>query len=375
MIAGAHWNDAGGTDAGRAYIYFGGISMDNLADVILTGAAVGDEFGWSVSSAGDVNSDGYSDVIIGAYANDAGGINAGRAYIYFGGASMDNLADVIMTGATVGDYFGSSVSTAGDVNADGYADVIVGAYVNDAGGANAGRAYIYFGDASMDNTADVVVTGAATSDYFGYSVSTAGDVNGDGYADVIVGAYGNDDGGADAGRAYIYFGGGSMDNTADMILTGEAPGNEFGNSVSTAGDVNGDAYSDVIVGAYSNSAGGADAGRAYIYYGGASMDNFADVILTGAASFDYFGRSVSITGDVNGDGYSDVIVGADGNDAGASGAGRAYIYFGGASMDNIADIIMTGAATDFFGSLVSTAGDVNGDGLSDVIVGAQVMMR
>ena len=137
---------------------------------------------------------------------------------------MDNIADVIMTGEAAGDNFGFSVSTAGDVNGDGYSDVIVGAYYNDAGGSNAGRSYIYFGGTLMDNTADVIMTGEAAGDYFGYSVSTAGDVNGDGYSDVIVGAYSNDAGGSDAGRAYIYFGGASMDNIADVIMTGEAAG-------------------------------------------------------------------------------------------------------------------------------------------------------
>ena len=116
-----------------------------ITERFFTGQAAGDLFGYSVSRAGDVNGDGYSDIIVGANGNDAGGNNAGRAYIYFGGASMDNTADVILTGEAAGDYFGYSVSTAGDVNGDGYSDVIVGAYLNDAGGSDAGRAYIYFG--------------------------------------------------------------------------------------------------------------------------------------------------------------------------------------------------------------------------------------
>ena len=371
IIVGAYGNDAGGNDAGRAYIYFGGTSIDNIADVIMTGEAATDNFGRPVSTAGDVNGDGYSDIIVGAYYNDAGGSNAGRAYIYFGGTTMDNTADVIMTGEAVSDYFGVSVSDAGDVNGDGYSDVIVGAYQNSAGGVNAGRSYIYFGGSSMNNTADVIMTGAAASDNFGYSVSTAGDVNGDGYSDVIVGAGNNDAGGMNAGRSYIYFGGSSMNNTADVIMTGEAVSDYFGNSVATAGDVNGDGYSDIIVGVNANDAGGVNAGRAYIYFGGASMDNTADVIMTGAAAGDMFGGSASEAGDVNGDGYSDVIVGAQFNDAVGSNVGRAYIYFGGTSMDNTADVIMTGeAADDMFGRPVSTAGDVNGDGYSDIIVGA-----
>jgi hypothetical protein len=373
VIVGAYLNDAGGSSAGRAYIYFGGPSMDNIADVTFTGVAVGDNFGLSVASAGDVNGDGYADVIVGAPGNDAGGVDAGRAYIYFGGVHMDNIADVTLTGEAAGDYFGYSVSSAGDVNGDGYSDVIVGAYQNDAAGTDAGRAYIYFGGPGMDNITDVTLTGAVAGDHFGSSVASAGDVNGDGYGDVIVGANLNDGGETDAGRAYIYFGGVPMDNVADVTLTGQGAGDFFGSSVASAGDVNGDGYSDVIVGALGNDAGGTDAGRAYIYFGGANMDNMADVILTGRAPGDYFGYSVASAGDVNGDGYSDVIVGANGNDAGGPDAGRAYIYFGGANMDNIADVTFTGAgAGDHFGSSVASAGDVNGDGYSDVIVGAPV---
>ena len=371
IVVGAYDNDIGGNDPGRAYIYYGGNTFNNTADVILTGFAANDNFGWSVSTAGDVNGDGYSDVIVGAYGNDAGGSNAGRAYIYFGGAIMNNVADVTLTGAAANDNFGISVSTAGDVNGDGYADVIVGAYLNDAGGTEAGRAYIYFGGSIMNNVADVTLTGAAAGDLFGYSVCTAEDVNGDGYSDVIVGSDYNDAGGSNAGRAYIYFGGAIMNNIADVTLTGAAAFDSFGVSVSTAGDVNGDGYSDVIVGAAYNDAGGNAAGRVYIYFGGSGMDNIADLTLTGFAADDIFGISVSTAGDVNGDGYADIIVGAYGNDAGGVFAGRAYIYFGGASMDNTADVILTGdVAFDYFGYSVSTAGDINGDGYSDVIVGA-----
>src|SRR6185503_15215080 len=200
-------------------------------------------------TAGDVNGDGYADVIGGADGNDAGGGNAGRAYVYYGGPGADAVADLTLTGAAAGDQYGFSVSTAGDVNGDGYADVIVGAYRNGAGGVDAGRAYVYYGGPVADATADLTLTGAASDDQFGYSVSTAGEVNGDGYADVIVGAVRNDAGGVDAGRAYVYHGGPAADAIADLTLTGAAAGDFFGVSVTTAGDMNGDRYADVIVGA------------------------------------------------------------------------------------------------------------------------------
>ena len=144
-------------------------------------------------------------MIVGAYGNNAGELDAGRAYIYFGGASMDNTADVILTGAAAGDQFGISVSTAGDVNGDGYSDVIVGAYDNDAGGNNAGRAYLYTNSLTGTDIPDEFFTGAAAGDEFGYSVSIAGDVNGDGYSDVIVGANGNNAGGTSRQSIHIFW--------------------------------------------------------------------------------------------------------------------------------------------------------------------------
>jgi len=346
---------------GRAYIYFGGSIMDNVADVTLTGVSAGSLFGHSVSAAGDVNGDGFSDVIIGA---DRYNSNQGRAYIYYGGSSMNNVADVIFTGAASSEFFGASVSSAGDVNSDGFSDVIIGAYGYNAG-TNSGRAYIYFGGSVMNNVADVTLTGVTNEDFFGYAVSGAEDVNGDGYSDVIVGAFGYN-AGTDQGRAYIYFGGGSMDNNKDITMTGVSASDYFGISVSKAGDVNGDGYSDVIVGA---SGYNSNQGRSYIYFGGNSMNSTADVIFTGLEQGDEFGCSVSEAGDVNGDGYHDVIIGASAING--SGEGNTYIFWGGSNMNNVADITMAGENNgDQFGKVVSSAGDVNNDGLSDVITNA-----
>jgi hypothetical protein len=356
VIIGAPKNNAGGISSGRAYIFFGGTVINNSVDVILTGGAVNNYFGRSVSSAGDVNSDGYDDVIVGA---DGYSSFTGRAYIYYGGVSMNSVADVTMTGEFTGHNFGSSVSVAGDVNNDGFSDVIIGAYGSNT---NTGKAYVYFGGVSMNNIADVTFTGETPQSNFGSSVSGAGDVNGDGYHDVIIGAYGFNSG---FGRAYIYFGGVTMDNTADVIMIGGAIIDYFGASVSNAGDVNDDGYSDVIIGAYGYSS---TTGRAYIYYGGISMDAFADVTMTGETTNNSFGYSVSEAGDVNGDGFADVYVGAWGF---STSKGRAYLYYGGANMNNAVDIFMTGEESlNYFGYSVSGGGDVNGDGFADMISGA-----
>ena len=371
LIVGAYQSDAGGLDAGRAFIYFGGRRVDAKADLVLTGETAGDLFGVAVACAGDVNKDGYSDVLVGAHENDARGANAGRAYIYFGGPGADAKPDVILNGESAGDAFGYSVSGAGDMNKDGYADVIVGAYENSAGAAAQGRAYIFLGGPRMDAVPDAILTGEAGGDYFGISVAAAGDVNRDGFADVIVGAYQNDAGGLDAGRAYVYLGGKVLQDKTDLVLTGAGAGDSFGFSVAGAGDMNEDGFGDLIVGAYHNDAVGSNAGRAYIYYGRKAMQREPDLVLNGEAAGDAFGYSVAGAGDVNGDGFFDVIVGAYGNDAGGSAAGRAYLYLGSSAPDAGADFAVTGEQTlDNLGYAVSGGGDWDGDGYGEIVSAA-----
>ena len=350
VIIGAYGNSS---FAGRAYIFFGGMVMNDTADVTISGEASGNFFGYSVSNAGDVNGNGFPDLLAGAYTYSS---STGRVYFYDYFMKNEIVSDLTLSSGESGDFFGYSVLSAGDVNGDGFSDVIVGAF---ADSALTGKSYIYFGGIIPDNIADVTLTGETDSCAFGRSVACAGDVNDDGYDDVIISAFLYS---SETGRAYIYFGGSPMNNTADVIMTGMASDRWFGNTVSSAGDVNKDGYSDVIVGTNIITNSG---GKAYIFLGGASMDNTPDVILTNSYSF---GRAVSSAGDVNDDGYSDVIVGETGF---ANTAGKAYIYFGGAIMNNIADVILNGETADsYFGYSVSTAGDVNGDGYSDVIVGA-----
>ncbi len=365
ILISADQNDAAGMDAGKVYIYFGGSEMDSIADVILTGEAADDVFGISASSAGDVNADGFGDIVIGASQNDAGGTNAGRVYIFLGGTSMDDIADVIITGTVPNNLFGNAVANAGDVNGDGFDDVLASAPFNNI---STGIAYVYFGGSAMDTIPDVTMTGVNPGDSFGSSISSAGDVNGDNFADILVGAY--DAFGNTSGKAYLYLGGTSIDSVADVVMNGEEVPDYFGISVSSAGDINDDGYDDVIIGSIGNDAGGVDAGRAYVFLGGPSMDDIPDLVMTGSAPGDNFGI-VSHAGDINNDGYDDVIVGAIRSDTGGTNAGRAYIYLGGANPDSTADLVLTGESEeDLFGLSVSAAGDVNDDGISDFIIGA-----
>jgi hypothetical protein len=348
FIVGAYGNDSAGDNAGRAYVYSG---LTGYLLYIFDGEAAYDYFGYSVSGAGDVNGDGFDDLIVGAYDNSAGGILAGRAYVYSGqsGALLWTF-----TGKAAGEYFGYSVSGAGDVNNDGYADLIVGAYENDAGGHNAGRAYVYSG-----KTGDTLftITGESANDQLGYSVSGSGDVNGDGYADLIVGAPGYFTGGVNTGRAYIYSG--LTEDTLFTIIG--SMGSQFGYSVSGAGDVNGDGYPDLIVG----EPYGYSVGRASVYSGptGDLLNTF-----TGEAADDRFGLSVSGAGDVNNDGYADLIVGAPFNDERGSRAGKAYIYSG--ESGDILFTLLGESADNLYGISVSGVGDLDGNGFDEVIVGA-----
>lgn len=368
VIIGA--TSAGVDVAGRTYLYLGSAGMDNIPDIVFEGEANQDFFGNSVSFSGDLNNDGYDDIITGAYMNDGGGTDAGRVYIYKGGSEGDNTADFILTGEKNYDHFGNSVSSAGDVNNDGFPDLIAGAYANDQAAIDAGSAYLYFGGNEISGLPDISFTGKEISDGFGISVSSAGDLNNDGYSDIVIGSYFSGSGGIAAGSAYIYFGGINMDNSEDMVLNGVSFEN-FGNAVAGAGDVNNDGFSDLLIGAYGSDITAFDAGSAYLFYGGNPMDSTPDLIFNGEAVVNYFGASVSSAGDVNKDGFSDIIIGANFNDSGGEDAGRAYIFFGGETMNNTADVFLEAESIlDRFGTSVACAGDVNNDGFSDILVGA-----
>ena len=343
-------------NTGRAYIYLGNSPMDQTADLVLTGGSVGDYFGVDAAGLGDINRDGYDDVIVGAE-----GVNnhTGNAYVYFGDDTLSSAAALVLSGENENDYFGKSVSSAGDVNGDGYPDIIVAAkeYAN-----KTGRVYIFYGGAEPDAVPDIVFDGEVINIEFGIDVAAAGDINHDGYDDIIIGA---DNAEGYTGRAYIYFGGSAMDSEPDLVLDGEDSGDLFGFCVTGAGDLNLDGYDDFAVGAYKHNS---DRGRVYVYYGGANPDNTADLVIDGLHAYDNFGRTLAGVGDVNQDGFSDLFVGAYVYN---HFTGQAYVYHGAPTMDAVADDILTGEATyAYFGSAVSGAGDVNDDGTNDLIVGA-----
>jgi len=359
FIIGATNADPGGlANAGSAFVYSG---ANGVLLYQKDGAAAGDGLGWSVAGAGDVNGDGKADFIVAApYAVIGGNGNAGSAFVYSGatGALLYQK-----DGTAADDQFGQSVAGVEDVNGDGKADFIVGAWRADPGGlGNAGAAYVYSG---ATGALLFQKNGGATGDFLGYSVAGAGDVNGDGKADFIVGADGADpDGLGNAGAAYVYSGA-----TGALLYqkNGAAAGDFLGYSVAGAGDVNGDGKADFIVGAPSADPGGfTDAGSAYLYSG---LDGSLLFQKNGAADGDDLGVSVAGAEDVNGDGRAGFIVGADLADPGGfTGAGSAFLYSG---VTGALLFQENGAADgDFLGVSVAGVGDVNGDGSADFIIGA-----
>ncbi len=409
VLVGAYQNDEGGNNAGQSYLILGkasGWKMDtNLssADASFIGEVAGDNVGVSVAGAGDVNGDGLDDVLVGAYNNDEGGNAAGQTYLIFGRASgwkMDmNLSssNASFIGEADADLSGNSVAGVGDVNGDGIDDMLVGARENDEGGSNAGQTYLIFGRSSgwkMDlnlSSSNASFIGEANGDYSGISVAGAGDVNGDGIDDMLVGAFFNDEGGSSAGQTYLILGkslGWAMDvnlSKANASIIGEVAGDKLGSPIAGAGDVNRDGFDDILLGAWYNDEGGSDVGQTYLIFGKASgwkMDvnvSSADASFIGEVNGDWSGYSVASAGDVNNDSFDDILLGAVNNDEGGSAAGKTYLILGRSSgwkMDtalsnsNVNASFIGEGVNEWSGSSVAGVGDVNGDGVDDLLVGA-----
>ena len=373
LIIGAKYFSNGQDDEGRAFVFMG-----SNEDLLLGWTSESNQeeasYGESVAYAGDVNGDGFDDVIVGAYLFDNEYENAGKASLFYGSAlGLSTTANWTVEGTVTNAGLGETVSPAGDVNGDRYDDVIV--YIN--GGAGTGSVTVYYGSSSgLSTTPSWTQNSPQAGAQFGASSSTAGDVNGDGYDDVIIGAFAYDNGQTNEGRAFIFHGSSSgLSTTPDWVTENNLSNSWYGASVASAGDVNGDGFDDVIVGApYETSwTWSTEKGRAYIYHGSSSgLSTSPTLTITSDQANAWLGYSVSSAGDVNGDGYSDVIIGAFGYDNGQSNEGQVHVYFGSASgLSATPEWTKEGdQAGARFGFSVAVAGDLNSDGFNDVVIGS-----
>ena len=384
--------------------------LDGTTGFRLDGIDMDDEAGLSVSGAGDVNGDGFDDVIVGAPFGDAGAAtNIGESYVVFGRSggfasaidlsSLNGANGFRLDGIDTSDASGYTVSSAGDVNGDGFGDLIVGA---DSASFARGEAYVVFGQSGgftsalslsvLNGTIGFRIEGLAAGDHFGEALSHA-DVNGDGYSDLLIGA--GTEGAGDEGAAYVVFGqsGGflssidlnTLNGTTGFRLDGIDADDRAGRAVSGAGDFNGDGIEDLILGAFRAGAGG----ESYLVFG--RTGGFASAIdlssLTGSTGFqinaasanDDLGFSVSGAGDFNGDGFDDLILGALlGDPNGNTNSGESYLLFGRSSgfgtynLSSLSGTIRGAAEYDQSGFPVASAGDINGDGYDDLLVGSRL---
>ena len=377
LLIGAPLRAANGAQSGAAYLVFGDdapfaatLALDGLstsAGFAFNGLAAGDSLGISLAGAGDINGDGLADIIIDASAAAPNGNGSGSSYVVFGRTgpftgdfdltTLDGNNGFRLDGSAADDAAGV-VSGLGDINGDGFGDLLVGAPGHNGSGALSGSAYVVFGKSSGFGASPALnalaaedgfrIDGAAAGDGAGFSVSNAGDINGDGLNDLVIGASRADPQGADAGAAYVVFGKTSGFGTSLALnglaaedgfrIEGVAAGDRAGYSVRAAGDVNGDGYDDLLLGANAADPNGDASGAAYLLFGAerdgitalalGDVDGSNGLRFDGLASGDGAGIAVSAAGDVNGDGYGDVLIGASLVDSNGTDSGSSYLVYG-----------------------------------------------
>jgi hypothetical protein len=337
----------------------------------------GVDYGISVASAGDINGDGYADIVIGAQKYLVGGQRCGSAFVYLGGpGGLPNSAHSQLMNADPGTYFGNAVSGAGDVNGDGYADVLIGASHYHLNSGYEGAVYLYTGSAEGISAQPAwTMVGPMGDAQFGYAVSSAGDVNGDGYDDILIGARNYSMKSSNEGAAFLYLGNPSgPQNTAVWQISGGQTGALLGHALAGLGDINHDGYADFAVSAPNFDQGELDTGLVMVFLGSETGPSLSPTwSATGTQADERLGSAVASAGDVDGNGYTDLIVGARGYDSGTIvDAGAAYLFYNTAGSLSPTAAWMTFSDQTYsgFGIAVTGFGDVNNDGYADVGVGA-----
>lgn len=350
----------------------------DTAQATILGDAAGDLAGWSVVSAGDVNADGAADLIVGTPGASLGLGGAVVAYGPFSGELQLSAVGATLTGPSDGGYAGQSVAAPGDLDADGYADVLVGAPDREAlesRNCGVGVAYVAYGpvsDGALDS-ADGIRAGPDDNGCFGFAVAAVADLSGDGYPDLALGSPGLGDP-ANYGTVYLVTGASSRADSSDMMALVDGAGQLGGYAVAGRGDLTGDGADDLVVG------GPGSDGQVWLLAGplpdGALMEDAAYAVLLGPASRTYFGSAVAILGDADGDGANDVAIGARSATVDSdTAAGVVWLVAGVvAGTDAVADVataqVQGAGEGQSLGYFVGAAGDLDGDDLADLSLGA-----
>ncbi len=332
---------------GHVFLFHGGNPPDTIPDLIFNNPYPYGYYGANIENIGDVNGDTCDDfAILGGYSQD----NRHIVNIFYGGSLLDTIPDVFLSEATFWDGFGSNIEGIGDVNGDGYDDVAVHASNY---GSSRGKVWIYFGGSPMDSIADWEREGSRNQAIFGRSIAGKGDLNGDNYDDFAIYEYTGPS--VYQSNYFIFFGGTELDTIPDVVIYGEDyyPAIDIGNTSAQIENLNGDQYSDLVI-ACNRTA------DVVIFHGGDPMDTDIDVVLSGYDSgvMDY-SMYVSYAGDVNHDGYGDIIASQP---AAIIGTGLVYVYFGNPWMDGHPDI-----RWNYPGETLVDCGDINGDGIDDMM--------
>jgi hypothetical protein len=386
--------------------------MDTTIASVASGKFVGendnDNAGSAISSEGDLNGDGYADIVIASSTNSEGGAASGQVYIMWGRAGnwngFTNLgnADASFLGTDIADSSGTAIDSSGDLNGDGLDDMVISSPTNSDTDTQAGKVSVVFGqknastawtkDMDLETVADATFLGEYAFDQLGMMVSTAGDVNNDGIDDLLIGAPGFDATGADAGKAYLILGrtspwtkGANVNNSSVATFLGQSAGDGLGLGCALVRDLNGDLYDDVVLGAWGDNHKANNAGQVFIMMGRASgwakpMDlSAADASYVGDHANDALGLFMSSAGNVNGDGFNDLLISSEYSDVNGANSGMAYLLLGKASgwaMDQditTADAAFNGVvASEQAGRPCVGVGDINRDGLDDMMISSML---
>jgi len=398
LVVGANYYDNTSTDDGAVYIYYGPTTSGGstgAADGSLLGTGA-DQLGNFVDSSGDLDGDGYDDMVLCESVNDDAATNAGAAYVIYGpisgsfSSTASSYADGELQGSNSTDLLCSAARIVADIDDDGLAELFVGITGYDGGSySNSGAAMVWYGSetdpfssvtdvfsSGASGGYDIYIDGDSNNDYMGNSAAEGGDIDGDGYGDLVVGSYGYGTGGA----ALLMYGplsgvGNIAGADADVRFLGQNSNDYVGYWVSTGGDATGDGQTDLLVGDYRgyDASGSTRMGAAYLfssgsYSGDVSVDSY-NAVLYGSSANDAFSYD-TLLADIDGDGTADAVLGAYLNDDGGSNAGAVYVVFGPLSgayeVSTDADVEILGDTAGYRTGLAIRAGDINGDGIEDI---------